>query len=134
MPKAYDEFFVPRLFEPWAQLLLDEVRLRPGNRVLDVATGPGTVARLAAQRVGPSGRISAADIAEPMLEIARSKPHPTNAAPIEYLQSPAAPLRLRAPHLTFSFVRATAFLRPRRAYCAKCDVLAKWLFGIADRD
>jgi ubiquinone/menaquinone biosynthesis C-methylase UbiE len=92
VPKAYDEFFVPRLFEPWARLLLDEVQLRPGDHVLDVATGPGTVARLAAQRVGTRGRIAASDIAEPMLEIARSKPHPFNAAPIEYLQSPAAPL------------------------------------------
>jgi len=27
-----------------------------------------------------------------MLQIARSKPHPANSAPIEYLQSPAAPL------------------------------------------
>jgi ubiquinone/menaquinone biosynthesis C-methylase UbiE len=92
VPKAYDEFFILRIFEPWAVLLLDEIRLRPDGCVLDVATGPGTVARLAAQRVGPGGRISAADIAEPMLDIARSKPHPPNAAPIEYLQSPAAPL------------------------------------------
>jgi ubiquinone/menaquinone biosynthesis C-methylase UbiE len=92
VPRAYDEFFVPRLFEPWASLLLDEIRLRPGDCVFDVATGPGTVARLAARRVGPGGRISAADIAAPMLDIARSKPHASNAAPIEYLQSPAAPL------------------------------------------
>jgi ubiquinone/menaquinone biosynthesis C-methylase UbiE len=92
VPKAYEEYFVPRLFEPWAELLLNEVQLRPGERVLDVATGPGTVARLAAQRVGSGGRISAADIAEPMLDIARSKPRPSNAAPIEYLLSPAAPL------------------------------------------
>jgi ubiquinone/menaquinone biosynthesis C-methylase UbiE len=49
VPKAYDEFFVPRLFEPWAKLLLDEVNLRPGEAVLDVATGP---ARLAAVRLG----------------------------------------------------------------------------------
>ena len=96
LPKAYDEFFVPSLFEPWAVLLLDEVRLRPGDCVLDVATGPGTVARLAAQRVGPSGRITGADIAEPMLDIARSKLRASNAAPIEYLQSPAAPLGARS--------------------------------------
>src|SRR5262245_25199571 len=92
VPKAYDEFLVPRIFEPWAVLLLDEIRLQPGDSVLDVATGPGTVARLAAQRIGPGGRVSAADIAEPMLNIARSKPHPYNAAPIEYLLSPAVPL------------------------------------------
>jgi hypothetical protein len=52
VPKAYDEFFVPSLFVPWAVLLLDGVRLRPGDCVLDVATGPGTAARLAAQHVG----------------------------------------------------------------------------------
>ena len=33
---------------PWAALLLDEVRLWPGELALDVATGPATVARLAA--------------------------------------------------------------------------------------
>jgi ubiquinone/menaquinone biosynthesis C-methylase UbiE len=102
VPKAYDEFFVPTLFQPWAVLLLDEVQLRPGDRVLDVATGPGTVARLAAQRIGSGGRVSATDIAEPMLDIARSKPHPSKAAPIEYLQSPAAPLA--APSATFDAV------------------------------
>ena len=59
VPKAYDEFLVPRLFEPWARLLLDEVKLRAGEAVLDVATGPGTVARLAAARLGSQGRIVA---------------------------------------------------------------------------
>src|SRR5262249_53873588 len=32
------------------------------------------------------------DISEPMLDVARSKPPPCSAAPIEYLSSPAAPL------------------------------------------
>jgi ubiquinone/menaquinone biosynthesis C-methylase UbiE len=92
VPKAYEEFFVPRLFEPWAKLLLDEANLQAGEAVLDVATGPGTVARLAAVRLGPRGRIVATDIAPPMLDIARSKPVLASAAPIEYLESPAAPL------------------------------------------
>ena len=26
VPKACDEFLVPRLFEPWAKLLLDEIK------------------------------------------------------------------------------------------------------------
>jgi ubiquinone/menaquinone biosynthesis C-methylase UbiE len=92
VPKAYDEFFVPRLFEPWAKLLLDEVDLRSGEAVLDVATGPGTVARLAAARLGSKGRVVATDIALPMLDVARAKPAVAGAAPIEYVQSPAAPL------------------------------------------
>src|SRR6059058_5329692 len=73
VPKAYDEFLVPGLFEPWAKLLLDEADLRPGESVLDVATGPGTVARLAAVRVGAKGRVVATDIAQPMLDIAKQE-------------------------------------------------------------
>jgi ubiquinone/menaquinone biosynthesis C-methylase UbiE len=102
VPKAYDEFLVPRLFEPWARLLLDEIDLRPGETVLDIATGPGTVARLAAMRVGLDGRIVATDIAPPMLEIARAKPTVSGAAPIDYIESPAAPLT--APSATFDKV------------------------------
>ena len=102
VPKAYDEFLVPRLFEPWARLLLDEVQLRAGEAVLDVATGPGTVARLAAARLGSQGRVVATDIALPMLEIARAKPVIAGAARIEYLESLAAPLA--APRGTFDAV------------------------------
>jgi len=92
VPKAYEEFFVPRLFEPWAKLLLDEAKLKKGQAIIDVATGPGTVARLAAPRLGPKGRIVATDISRPMLDIARAKPALTGVAPIEYVESPAAPL------------------------------------------
>jgi ubiquinone/menaquinone biosynthesis C-methylase UbiE len=92
VPKAYDEFFVPRLFEPWAKLLLDEAAPREGQVLIDIATGPGTVARLAALRLGSRGRVVATDIARPMLDIARAKPAVTGAAPIEYVESPAAPL------------------------------------------
>lgn len=92
VPKAYEEFFVPRLFEPWAALLLDEAKLKKGQAVIDVATGPGTVARLAAPRLGPKGRIVATDISRPMLDIARAKRALAGAAPIEYVESPAAPL------------------------------------------
>jgi len=102
VPKAYDEFLVPRLFEPWAKLLLDEADLRPGESVLDIATGPGTVARLAAVSVGAKGRVVATDIAPPMLDIAKAKGQPSAAAPIDYLCSPAAPLA--APAGTFDAV------------------------------
>jgi ubiquinone/menaquinone biosynthesis C-methylase UbiE len=102
VPKAYEEFLVPRLFEPWARLLLDEVNLQPGEAVLDVATGPGTVARLAAARLGPNGRVVATDIALPMLDIARTKPVVAGAAQIEYVESPAAPLA--APNGAFDAV------------------------------
>jgi ubiquinone/menaquinone biosynthesis C-methylase UbiE len=92
VPRAYEDFLVPRLFSPCAEVLLDAAELRPGDVVLDIATGPGTVARGAAVRVGARGRVVGADVAAPMLEIARAKPAVAGAAPIEYIESPAAPL------------------------------------------
>src|SRR5205823_8316180 len=92
VPKAYDEFFVPRLFEPWAKLLLEAADLRRGESVLDVASGPGTVARLAAVCVGAEGRVFAIDIAQPMLDIAKAKAPQQCAEPIECFNSPASPL------------------------------------------
>jgi SAM-dependent methyltransferase len=47
----------------YAAVLLDLVDLRPGERVLDVATGPGVVAVAAALAVGPTGRVVATDLA-----------------------------------------------------------------------
>jgi SAM-dependent methyltransferase len=55
--------------------------------VLDVATGTGVVAREAAQIVGTTGRVSALDVSETMLAIARNRPAMPGAAPIEYIQS-----------------------------------------------
>jgi SAM-dependent methyltransferase len=51
--------------------VLSAARLRSGLRVLDVATGTGLVARAAAAAVGPSGHVTATDIAPAMLEQAR---------------------------------------------------------------
>src|ERR1700736_1402830 len=58
---TYDEIYLPRIFIPWARLLLERTALRAGEAVLDVATGPGTVARLAAEQVGSQGRVLGAD-------------------------------------------------------------------------
>jgi ubiquinone/menaquinone biosynthesis C-methylase UbiE len=85
----YDEIMVPRLFEPWARLLLDKLDPESGQTVLDVACGPGTVTRLAAQRVGPKGSVTGCDLSPAMLELARSKSSIDDSAPIEYLECPA---------------------------------------------
>ena len=51
------------------ELLIARVRLRPGERVLDVASGPGGAALAAAAAVGPSGRVLATDLVPEFAEI-----------------------------------------------------------------
>ena len=64
--------------------------LRPGCSVLDVASGLGTVARLAAAAAGPAGRVVASDISAAMLTAAAARSAPSGWAPIEYLQCPVS--------------------------------------------
>src|SRR5262245_65938691 len=45
--------------------------MKPGDRVLDVACGTGVLAREAADRVGPTGRVTGLDLNEAMLAVAR---------------------------------------------------------------
>ena len=92
--QVYDDVFVPRLFNPWADLLLDAVGVGPGEELLDDACGPGTVARLAAVRVGASGRVTACDVSPGMLALAAAKPPLIDAAPITYVECPAGALQV----------------------------------------
>jgi SAM-dependent methyltransferase len=67
---AYEALYVPALFEPWAQMVADNARLKPGNRVLDVACGTGALTRVAADRVGPTGSLTGLDADAGMLAVA----------------------------------------------------------------
>ena len=53
--------------------LVDLARIRPGHRVLDVATGLGEPAFTAARRVGPTGSVVATDLSPAMLSLAREE-------------------------------------------------------------
>src|SRR5688572_29097145 len=70
--EAYERVLVPGLFRPCAELLLDRLRVAPGERLLDVATGTGIVARLARDRVGDGGAVVAVDQSPAMLAVAQS--------------------------------------------------------------
>lgn len=84
-PAFYELYKVPRLFGPIAQLFLDSIPLRAGDRVLDVACGTGVVARLAAPRVAPSGSVVGLDLNEGMLGVARAH-GAEDGVPIEWRQ------------------------------------------------
>jgi len=85
---GYDQFMLSQLFEPWAADLIARANLKPGCSVLDVASGLGSVARLAAQAAGPDGRVVASDISVAMLAVASARPEGPGWATIEYLQCP----------------------------------------------
>ena len=66
--RAYATMSAPRN-RPCAEALVALTRIAPGERVLDVATGPGVVALLAATRVGPTGSVLATDLTPEWAEI-----------------------------------------------------------------
>jgi ubiquinone/menaquinone biosynthesis C-methylase UbiE len=85
-PEVYERHLVPAIFGPWAEDLLAFALPKPAERVLDLACGTGVVARLAAQRVGPSGSIVGIDLNPGMLAVARSVTAP-HGAQIEWRES-----------------------------------------------
>lgn len=71
-PEMYEQWLVGPLFQPWANLTLDELHLSPGDRILDIACGTGIVARLARKRLGRANHIVGIDVSSDMLAVARA--------------------------------------------------------------
>jgi ubiquinone/menaquinone biosynthesis C-methylase UbiE len=61
-----------RNLEPFRTEVLARLDPRPGERILDLGTGPGEPAMTLARAVGPQGRVIGIDLSERMIEIART--------------------------------------------------------------
>jgi ubiquinone/menaquinone biosynthesis C-methylase UbiE len=83
-PETYEQYIVPTWMADWASDLIDAGGVGLNKRVLDVACGTGIVARKAADRVGPGGRIAAVDLTEGMLRVAKECAAREGAAGIEW--------------------------------------------------
>lgn len=69
--EAYEEYMVPAIFGPWAEVVVGLAAPKPGEHVLDVACGTGIGARIAAEAVAPNGKVVGLDIDPGMVKIAR---------------------------------------------------------------
>lgn len=69
--EAYESYLVPAIFREGARQLVEHAGVQPGERVLDVGTGTGIVARTAADIVGEAGSVTGVDPNPGMLEVAK---------------------------------------------------------------
>jgi SAM-dependent methyltransferase len=58
---------------PVSAWMIEHAQLQPGQRVLELAAGPGDTGFLAAELIRPGGTLLSTDAAEPMLEVARAR-------------------------------------------------------------
>jgi arsenite methyltransferase len=86
VPEAAVESFAG-VANPW-----EHGRLAPGERVLDLGCGAGTDSLVAAQMVGPEGRVAGIDMTPAMLAKARAAAAEMGATNIEFLESEAEQL------------------------------------------
>ncbi len=90
----------------WRRALVRAAALPPGGRFLDVATGTGDVAFIAAQATNPPRLIAALDLVAVMLQLARQRAHASQLQPAWLVGDT---IRLPFPSNTFDAV-ASAFL------------------------
>ncbi|HZU61572.1 MAG TPA: class I SAM-dependent methyltransferase [Solirubrobacteraceae bacterium] len=64
--------------------IIDQLALEPGQRVLELAGGPGTVSLMAARAVSPGGHVIYSDFAQPMVEVARRRLEAQGVPDVEY--------------------------------------------------
>jgi SAM-dependent methyltransferase len=72
--------------------ILEAAQLRPGLRVLDLACGVGDPALSIAQRVAPSGRVTATDLGPGMMSLAEELARKNGIANIEFREANAESL------------------------------------------
>jgi SAM-dependent methyltransferase len=89
IPKLYEQYLVPLIFEPYAVDLARRLTARAPSRVLELAAGTGVVTRALAGALPPSTAIVASDLNSGMLEQAKAI---GTKRPVEWRQADAMQL------------------------------------------
>ena len=99
VPKLYETYMVPLIFEPYAADLVHRLASRSVTRVLEIAAGTGVVTRKMASVLPERVSIVATDLNQPMLDHASSI---GTKRPVEWRQADA--MKLPFPDKTFDAV------------------------------
>ena len=89
IPKLYETYLVPLIFEPYAADLVSRLASRSPTRVLEIAAGTGVVTRRLASALPESVSILATDLNQPMLDMASAV---GTRRPVEWRQADAMQL------------------------------------------
>jgi SAM-dependent methyltransferase len=71
---------------PVSAAMVEALDLQPGQRVLELAAGPGDTGFLAAELIRPGGTLISSDGAEPMIEVARARAAEAGIDNVEFRQ------------------------------------------------
>src|SRR5258708_10424757 len=74
------------------EAILETAQLRPGLRVLDLASGVGDPALSIAAKIAPSGRVTATDLRPGLISLAEELAHKKSLTNIEFPQDSAESL------------------------------------------
>ena len=111
----YERYFVPAIGKPLAEDLIALAALEPGERVLDVACGTAIVARLASEKVRPTGSVAGIDVNAGMLAVARAVTPPDTS--IEWYEASAEEMPL--PDESYANWDSSSW-RTSLAQCGRC--------------
>src|SRR5437899_46124 len=89
IPKLYEKYLVPLIFEPYAADLVNRVASQSPARVLEIAAGTGVVTRKLASALPESASIVATDLNQAMLDLASEV---GTKRPVEWRQADAMQL------------------------------------------
>src|SRR6202158_4841637 len=89
IPRLYETYLVPLIFEPYAVDLANRLASRSLTRVLEIAAGTGVVTRTLASLLAESVSIVATDLNQPMLDLASAV---GTKRPVEWRQADAMQL------------------------------------------
>ncbi|MFP3757016.1 MULTISPECIES: class I SAM-dependent methyltransferase [Cupriavidus] len=136
IPRFYDTFMVPLIFETYAADLAALVAAAPPGAVLETAAGSGVVTRALAPKLGAGARYVVTDLNQPMLDYAASRQGPDSR--IEWKQADALNLPFEAASFDAVCCQFGAMFFPDRVagYAEARRVLrpgGRFIFNVWDR-